>query len=138
MGLASKQSYPASLGDLVSSQDVASLNTTDATLTTIHTISPAINSAMSISVSFVARETGVNLTTAFIGGKEWHIARGTGAPVLISSASGDGFTNENFPGPVTFIAAVSGNDILLRVTGRPGTPTNWQASFLIIENINNG
>ena len=138
MALAGKQGYPASSGDIVTSQTLVSLDTTDTTLTTIHTVSPVVNSAVLIKVFFVARETGVNQTTGFLGEKQWHITRGTGAPVLLSGAGGDGFQNENFPGPTTFIATVSGNDILIRVTGRPATNINWQASFLIIENLNNG
>ena len=138
MGQTGKQAYPSQAVDLTSSQVSTSLATTGSTLTTIHTISPVINSAMFIKVIFVARGTGVNQTTGFLGERQWHITRGTGAPVLLSGAGGDGLQNENFPGPTTFIATVSGNNILIRVTGRPATNINWQASFLIIENINNG
>ena len=82
MAQTGKQGYPATSGDVVTSQALTSLNTTDTTLTTIHTISPVVNSAMLIKVFFEARETGVNLTTAFVGEKQWHISRRTGATVL--------------------------------------------------------
>lgn len=99
----------------------ASVQTTDATPTTLKSIAVAVNTAITVYADVVAAKSDYS---AAIGGNIVGTARRAGgALTLVGSPIAN--INEDSGGSPTFDLVVSGNDFILQVTGEAATTYNW-------------
>lgn len=140
MGVASKQTFPQSQKDNLNVFNLYYNEvSTNATPTVFDSYSIPADTAAMIKVDFVARTTGVDQTTTFSGSKIWNVSRGTGNAVLLNTADGDGFESENYAGaPPLLRVLVNTTNLDFQLVGKAATSMNWQISYQIIENKNNG
>ncbi len=102
------------------------VSTTDATPTTIATVPIADNTAVMLIANIVGRRTNAGDRACYIR-RVLVYREAAGAPVFQNTINTE-FTRESVPlWNATFV--VSGNDVLIQVTGRAGDNINWNVLY---------
>lgn len=102
------------------------IQTTNATATTIATLAVADNAAFVIEVSAIGRDTAT-ATRAWVTRTALYQRQAAGAPVAVGTTAGTSILGGAW-GAVSFL--VSGNNVLVQVTGAAATTINWAATIL--------
>ena len=105
----------------------ASVATTDATPTTLYSFPVAINQAVTLNATIVAAE--VNYANALNATIVCGAYRAVGAPIATAPKIS---INSDFAGVVALNGVISGNDLLIQVTGVAATTINWAAVIKIV------
>jgi len=101
------------------------IQTTTATATTIATLAVADNAGIWIEVNATGRDTA-SATRAWITRTALYQRQAAGAPVAVGTTAGTSILGGAW-GAVSF--AVSGNNVLVQVTGAAATTINWAAAI---------
>jgi hypothetical protein len=101
------------------------IQTTTATATTIATLAVADNAGIWIEVNATGRDTA-SATRAWIERIALYQRQAAGAPVAVGTTAGTSILGGAW-GAVSFL--VSGNNVLVQVTGAAATTINWAATI---------
>ena len=101
------------------------IQTTNATATTIATLAVADNAGIWIEVNATGRDTA-SATRAWIERTALYQRQAAGVPVAVGTTAGTSILGGAW-GAVSFL--VSGNNVLVQVTGAAATTINWAATI---------
>ena len=101
------------------------IQTTNATATTIATLAVADNAGIWIEVNATGRDTA-SATRAWVTRTALYQRQAAGAPVAVGTTAGTSILGGAW-GAVSFL--VSGNNVLVQVTGAAATTINWAATI---------